>query len=182
MSVGGYKIRDQQATHFLTLTVVGWVDIFTRACYAEIITDSLNYCVENRGLKIYSWCLMSNHLHIICRSENEDLSAIVRDFKKSTSRQILYEIKSNVQESRKDWMLSVFGKAGVDNPKNVKYQFWINGNHPIEIVSNRFIDQKTNYIHQNPVKAGLVQQPEYYRYSSAIDFTDEKGMVKLEQM
>lgn len=77
--------------YFLTLTVVDWVDIFTRPVYKHIIVDSLKYCQAQKGLVVYAWCLMSNHLHLIATNqEGFHLSDILRDFKKFTSKQILH--------------------------------------------------------------------------------------------
>jgi len=78
-------------------------------------------------------------------------------------------------------MLWLFRTAGSDNSKNQIYQFWQQENHPIEIYSNKFIDQKLAYIHDNPVKAGLVDNAWEYRYSSARDYmNDEKGLLEVE--
>jgi hypothetical protein len=67
------------------------------------------------------------------------------------------------------------------NSKNKDYQFWQQENHPIELISNKFIDQKLDYIHKNPVKAGLVDEPWEYRYTSARDYmNDQKGLLEVE--
>ena len=78
-------------------------------------------------------------------------------------------------------MLWIFRQAGEANVKNTTYQFWQQENHPIELFSNKFIDQKLNYIHQNPVTAGLVDEPWEYRYSSARDYmNNKKGLLDVE--
>lgn len=98
--------------YFLTLTVVDWVDVFTRPNYKHIIIDSLRYCQKEKGLILYGWCLMSNHLHLIAQAdENNHLSDILRDLKKYTSKQIIKAIIEN-PESRRDWMLDRFRFAG----------------------------------------------------------------------
>jgi len=86
-----YKVQDNSKPYFITTTIVGWVDIFTREIQKEKLVESLKYCQENKGLIIYGWCLMSNHLHMICQSANDEkpLSEIIRDFKTFTSKQIL---------------------------------------------------------------------------------------------
>ena len=94
--------------YFVTLTIVEWIDIFTRPAYKYLVIDALNYCVDRKGLKIYCWCLMSNHLHMIASaSEDNNLSDIIRDFKKFTSKQIVDTIKK-IPESRQDWLLNLF--------------------------------------------------------------------------
>jgi putative transposase len=82
MSNGGYKIRNQGASHFITFAVVEWIDVFTRKQYCDIVLDSLKHCQSERGLVLNCWCIMSNHLHLIASAKNHDLSDIVRDFKK----------------------------------------------------------------------------------------------------
>ena len=166
--------------YFLTTTVVEWVDIFTRPVYRNIILDSLKYCQKEKGLILYTWCLMSNHLHWIASAEDEFvLSDIIRDFKKYTSKKIIKEIESNPKESRKKWMLSIFKNTIKTNPKNKYYKFWQDGNEAKELFSNYFIDQKINYIHNNPVVAEIVKNPEDYLYSSAPNYADEKGLLDV---
>jgi REP element-mobilizing transposase RayT len=176
-SAGGYKIRNQGAPHFITFSVVEWVDVFTRQCYRDIILDSIRHCQANKGLLVHSWCIMSNHLHLVVSAKNADLSDVLRDFKKYTSKQIIKAIEDNKQESRREClpagqagMLSVFKSSGEHNSRNTNYQFWRQDNQPMELYSAAFVFQKTNYIHQNPVEAGIVEKPEDYLYSSARDY------------
>ena len=167
MSNRGYIIRNQYAIHFITFSVIQWIDIFTRKVYADIVIDSLKYCKANKGLKIYAWCIMSNHLHLIVSTdENYMVSDVIRDFKKFTSVSILAELKNSTTESRKNWMLWIFKKAREGNNRNKDYQFWQQGNHPIELDSSEIINSKMDYLHQNPVRAGLVRKEEDYLYSS----------------
>lgn len=65
MSGNRYKIADQNALYFVTFTVVNWIDVFTRRTYKIEVVNSLNYCIQQKGLKVYAWCLMSNHIHLI---------------------------------------------------------------------------------------------------------------------
>ncbi len=170
MLQGGYKIRDQSAIHFITFAVTGWMDVFTRRQYADIILDSWRYCQKKKGLLLYAWCIMSNHLHFIASSEKNDLSGTLRDFKKFTGKELIKSIQSNGQESRREWMLSLFRSAGESNSRNKEFQLWRQDNHPIELYSSAFIVQRINYIHENPVRAGIVEKAEHYCYSSAKDY------------
>ena len=97
----GYKIIEQDKLHFVTLQVVEWVDIFTRKKYRDIIVENLDYCQKNKGLEIYAWVIMSNHVHLLVKSDKDELSNILRDFKSYTSKKILDEIDS-CNESRKN--------------------------------------------------------------------------------
>lgn len=167
MSIGGYKIREKEAIHFITFAVVDWVDVFTRKAYRDIVVESLRYCQEQKGLLLHGWCIMSNHLHLLASAKDANLPDILRDFKKFTSRQVLSAIQLNRQESRKEWMLKIFKQHGEANSRNTHYQFWQQENHPKECYSPAFTVQKLTYIHNNPVEAGLVAKPENYLYSSA---------------
>lgn len=168
--------------YFLTLTVIDWVDVFTRPEYKHIVIDSLDYCQINKGLKIYAWCLMSNHLHMIEGTEEENnLSDILRDFKKFTSKEIIEKIKE-LPESRKEWMLNRFEFAGRYNNKIKEYKFWQDGNEAKEIHTNDFLDQKLDYIHNNPLRAEIVFEPQDYKYSSAIDYSGGKGLLVIEKI
>jgi REP element-mobilizing transposase RayT len=122
---------------------------------------------------------MSNHVHLIIGSNNEALEDILRDMKKVTSKAIIKAIEENPQESRKEWMLWLFERAGRKNSNNAKFQFWQQHNQP-EVLNNKYaVEQKLNYIHNNPVKAGFVDNPVNYPYSSAIDYAEGKGLVKV---
>jgi putative transposase len=162
-----YRIKDENALYFLTLTTVNWIDVFTRKTYRDIVVDSLAHCQKEKGLELYCWVIMSNHLHLIARAkEGYKLSAVLRDMKKFTSKEILKTIQTE-PESREKWLLLEMLSAGKANSKKQTYQLWRNDNHPIELTSNAVIDQKVEYIHNNPVKAGIVVNPEDYVYSSA---------------
>ena len=168
-----YAVRDQGAVHFVTFTVHQWVDIFTRSHYIDILLDNLKYCQTNKGLEVYAWVIMSNHCHLIIRAKNENLSDIIRDFKKFTSKAIYRAIEQNARESRKEWLLKVLKYNG-------KIWFWKEGYHGEEILNRNFYESKVNYIHMNPVRAGLVEKEEEYMLSSAGDFYGtRKGYLQL---
>lgn len=153
--------------NFVTLTVVDWIDIFTRKLYGDFIIKNLAYCRQEKGLEIYSYVLMPDHLHMIVRPEEILLTDILRDFKTFTSKKLFKMVLDNSQDSRRIWILKAFRDAGLNNPLNKNHQIWQNGNYPIALFSNKVIQQKVDYIHQNPVKAGLVESAEKYYYSSA---------------
>ena len=177
----GYQIKEQDQLHFVTLQVVEWVDIFSREPYRKIIIENLEYCVKNKGLELYAWVIMSNHIHMLVKSNTNNLSGTLRDFKSYTSKIIIDEIES-CNESRKEWMLQLFKKAAFAHKRNSEYQFWTHENHSEHIFSNKFIEQKLEYIHFNPVRAGIVFNPEEYKYSSAIDYAGGKGFITIEKI
>jgi REP element-mobilizing transposase RayT len=181
MSDAGYKIRDQEEIHFITATVVQWIDVFSRQMYSDIIVESLKYCQEHKGLKIYAWCIMSNHIHLVCSTNSPHrLSDVIRDFKKFTSSKIIQAIVTNESESRKNWMLWIFKKAGEQNKRNEIYQFWQQGNHPIACNTNELLSTRILYVHENPVRAGIIRFAGDYLYSSGIDYYyDKKGLIDI---
>lgn len=167
-----YRITSNDELYFLTLTVVDWIDVFTRKELCEDLLSSLKYCQQHKGLIIYAWCLMPSHLHLIVSvaDEKAKLSDVMRDFKKYTSKRIIQSI-TEIAESRRDWLLNHFEYAGRYNPKIKNYKFWQEGLHPIELLTIKFITQKINYIHQNPVVAGMVFRAEDYALSSAAQYS-----------
>jgi len=173
-----YKIYDQSKAYFLTFTVVGWVDVFSRKIYKDILIESLKYCQTNKGLHIFAFVIMTNHLHLLANCENENLSEIIRDLKKHTSKKIIETIITE-PESRKEWMLNLFSFEASKHTRNKNFQFWIQNNRPIEISSNKFIKQKVMYIHNNPVRAGIVEFPEQYLYSSARNYADMESILDM---
>ena len=177
-----YQIKDQSATYFLTFQVVGWADIFTRKIYKDIIIESLKYCKTNKGLEIFAYVIMSNHVHVIFRSKDGKLSNIIRDFKKYTSNRILSEIINNRKESRKEWLLMVFSFHGRYNKRIQRYQFWTHESHAVELSTNSMVDSRIQYIHDNPVRADWVQCPEDYLYSSASDIVGTEKLIELDEI
>lgn len=115
----GHKIVNQNHIHFITPTIVGWVDVFTKKIYRDIVIDSLIYCQQVKGLNIHAYVIMSNHLHlVISASEGYELSNIIRDFKKHTSKQIIKTILETAEESRSEWMLRLFKYYAKYNKNN----------------------------------------------------------------
>jgi REP element-mobilizing transposase RayT len=174
----GYQIRNQEAAHFLTFQIVQWVDLFTRQVYRDIFIDSMKYCIENKGLEVYAYVIMSNHVHLLVRGVDGNLSAVIRDMKRHTSKKFVEAIIDE-EESRRNWLLMIFKYAANRNKKNSQFQVWTHENHAEEIYSNNFIEQKIEYIHANPVKAGIVENPEDYIYSSARNYADLPGRVPV---
>lgn len=173
-----YKFHCEDELYFTTSTVIGWVDLFTRPPFQNIIIDSLKFCQTEFGLVIHAWCIMSNHVHLIVSSEGEPLSDIFRKFKTHTSKAIRNDLLKGT-DGRRTWILPIFRKAADRLNRNKEYKVWIDGNHPVMLDNNFMLDQRLNYLHQNPVKAGLVTSPEDYALSSARDYAGEKGLIEV---
>ena len=164
--------------YFVTFSVVGWLDIFTRRLYQEILIDSIIYCKQNKQLKIFCYCIMPSHVHFISYSENGSLSNVLRDLKAHTAKQLIKAIEENPQESKKELFLKLFKYFGNKSPQNQQMQFWKHDNHPFFLYSNQMIEQKINYIHNNPVEAGFVNNANEWRLSSA----NEESPIKIDEL
>src|SRR6187402_544358 len=176
----GYVIRDQALPHFITATVVDWIDVFTRKTYRDTVIECLDYCIRHKAMVLYGYVIMSNHIHLIVQSGDGKLSDLIRDFKKFIATKILEKIQIE-PESRREWMLGRFKLATESHSRNKNYQFWQYGNHPEEIYTNDFMWSKLDYIHLNPVRAGIVEKASQYIYSSASNYVHDTGLLKIEK-
>ena len=174
-----YKFRNPEGLYFISFATVEWMDLFVREVYFGIVVDSIRYCQRNKGMHLYAWCIMPSHIHMVFRSEKADPSGLIRDFKRFTSRALQKAICGNYKESRRHWLLDTMARNGEKRSNVWHYQLWQQHNHPIEVWSHHVIRQKINYIHCNPVVAGFVERPEYWKYSSAADFISDRGLIEL---
>ncbi len=175
-----YKFHNPEGVYFISFATVGWVDVFTRERYCSIIIDSITYCREQKGLEVFAYCIMPSHIHMVIRAKKGNPSAILRDLKGFTSRQIINAIKEHEQESRREWLLKMFSIAGSNRSNVKKYQFWQQNNKPIEIYSTSVIQQKIDYIHKNPVESGFVLSPVEWKYSSARNYAGDHTVIKID--
>ncbi len=173
-----YKFHNPEGVYFVSFAVVEWLDVFTRVEYKNILLETLEFCQKEKGMEIFAWCIMTNHMHLVFRSIGETKpEQILGDFKRFTSRKIIKAIEENPKESRREFLLAKFKEHGMKTSNTTMHQFWRHDNKPIELWSNKVIDEKINYIHQNPVKEGFVINPEDYKYSSAADYAGMKGIL-----
>jgi len=180
MSSENYRIGNQHSVYFITFTVTDWIDVFTRLNYRNIIVESLEYCRINKGLKLFAWCLMTNHIHMVCTTEPPfKMSGFARDFKKFTAKAVLHNIQT-LPESRRDWMLYRFEFAGKYDRRIKKYRFWQDKSHPVELTTAEMIERRINYIHENPVKTGVVADAEDYLYSSARNYAGLSSVIDID--
>ncbi|TRW25759.1 transposase [Flavobacterium zepuense] len=172
-----YKFGEKTGAYFVSFATVNWIDVFTRDEYFWCIIESLNYCRQNKGMELYGYCIMPSHIHLIFRSALGDPSGLMRDFKGFTSRKMLRLISENPQESRKEWMLWMFERAGLKNSNVKERQFWQQHNMPIEIWSYTVFEQKLTYIHNNPAEAGFVTDPIDWKFSSARNYGNNDNTI-----
>jgi putative transposase len=159
-----YKFLEPTGLHYVTCTTAGWVDIFTRQIYRDILIDSLKWCQQHKGLHICAYVIMSNHLHMVAYTDKEPLADVIGAFKRHTAKEILRAI-AHQPESRREWLLNLLGWFG--RLIGQQHQVWQQDNHPIALWSQKVTGQKIDYLHLNPVRAGYVYSAEQWRYSSA---------------
>lgn len=169
-----YKVAELEAPHFITCTIVGWLPVFTRQRYLDIITSSLIFCRQQKGLRLQGYVILDNHLHLMVCADN--LSQVVRDFKRHTAKEIL----AAARQDDKIWLLKQFEFFKREHKGESQHQVWQEGVHPQAITTEDMLRQKLEYIHYNPVKLGLVDHPEDWRYSSARNYSGQDGLLEID--
>ncbi|TYK66914.1 REP-associated tyrosine transposase [Colwellia echini] len=167
-----YKVIQENTPHFITLTVLHWIPVFTRSATVDIIFDSLRFLM-NQGLKVHAYVILENHLHLVVQSEQ--ISKDIARFKSFTAKQLIAYLTENNVKTILD-QLAFYKKA---HKSDRSYQFWQEGMHPEFIQNDAMMRQKIEYIHNNPVKRGYVDKAEHWRYSSARDYAGEIGLLDV---
>ncbi|WP_299884215.1 transposase [uncultured Lacinutrix sp.] len=175
-----YKFHNKRGLYFVSFATVNWIDVFTRQVYLDVLAESVNYCRKEKSMELYCYCFMPSHIHFIFRSSNEKPMELLRDFKKHTSKKVIEAIENNPQESRKEWLLWMFKRAGKKQGNISTYQFWQHHNKPIELWSEKVIKQKIDYIHNNPVESGFVTNVIDWKYSSARNYQDDNTVLEID--
>jgi len=152
--------------HLITCTIVKWIPVFVSGPYFEIITKSLQHVREHRALALHACVIMPTHLHAVVTALRDDLSDIMRDFKKFTSRAI-YQC---AEQSADDLLPWLFRQAARNEPHS-RFKVWQDEFHPKMLFSEDVFRQKVEYVHANPVRSNLVTTPEHWYYSSAAFYT-----------
>ena len=176
-----YKFHEVEGVYFVTSTVVGWIDLFTRDIYRDILLYSFRFCQKNQNLQLHAWVLMPNHFHLICSfNNNANPGIVLKNIKSFTAIKIIDAIINNPTENRKQWMLDMFEKNGKKSSSNFRFQFWQHENQPILLNTKEMYEQRFVYLHENPNRAGFVNEPHEWKYSSAIDYYTQMGKGLLE--
>ncbi|MFC5282632.1 REP-associated tyrosine transposase [Pedobacter alpinus] len=175
-----YKFYNKEGLYFVSFATIYWIDVFVRELYFDKLVESLAYCRKEKGMELYCWCIMPSHVHLIFRAKDANPGELLKSFKMFTSKALQQEIENNMQESRKEWLLWMMERAGLKNSNVKKRQFWQQNNKPIELWSAEVIDQKVEYIHNNPVVSGFVEEAHHWKYSSAIDYSGGKGVLEID--
>ncbi|MDX1469942.1 MAG: transposase [Flavobacteriaceae bacterium] len=177
-----YKFHNKSGLYFVSFATVNWIDVFTRIDYLNILADSVRFCRAKKGMEVYCYCFMPSHVHFIFRSSLSKPSDLLRDYKRHTAKSIIAAIEDNPEESRREWMLWMFKRAGLKNAATTEYQFWQHHNQPVELWSAKVIKQKIGYIHNNPIMSGFVSNIEDWKYSSARNFQGDHWILDIDDI
>ena len=156
-----YRILEREHSHFITATTVAWLPIFTTAKRCDILVDAFDYCRQHKGLKLHAWVILDTHFHAIVAAP--ELARVLADLKRHTARRIIEQLEAE----HCDWLLRQLRHERAPTKTESRHQVWQEGSHPQAIMSDAIMLQKLEYLHNNPVKRGLVASPEHWRYSSA---------------
>lgn len=170
------KVYEPTHPHFLTCTVLHWLPIFTNQTSVQIVIDSLAYLQKSDNLTVFSYVILENHLHLVAQSD--DIRKSMQKFKAFTA----YELLKLLQKQKATTLLKQFAFHKKAHKSKSSYQIWEEGFHPKLIISENMMFEKIDYVHQNPVKRGYVEEAEYWRYSSARDYKGVKGLLEIEKL
>jgi putative transposase len=173
MTRSRYRFGENENAYFLTCTIVGWIPVFTRPETVQFIYDSWRFLQENGRLTVYSYVILENHLHLVASSSN--ISKEIGDFKSFTARRIVDHLEACQITTLLRWLR--FLKARHKHDRN--YQVWQEGSHPQQIKDDEMMRQKLEYIHNNPVKRGYVDEATHWRHSSARNYAGLPGLFPV---
>ena len=158
-----YQIFPEHPLYFVTFTVVRWLPVFVTEKPCRIVIDSLNFCQRNKHLGINAYVVMPTHFHAILLDMDFDsnrLQQTLTAIRKYTGRQLTDYCLSHAPAC---FATTLREAAGKDR----KHRFWQAGTHPEAIYTQTFWQQKSDYLHDNPCREGLVREPSHWRFSSA---------------
>ena len=163
-----YKIRPQ-GLYFVTLTVVGGIDVFTRHEYCDLLVDNLNYSIDCKRLRVYEYSILPSRLYMIADVEEgkSNLPKVLRDFKSYSAKQILRAISEHPDENRKDWLMRLFQTYANRYQHDSEHHFWQFGNQPVDLEKVIKKDKPVPSPIEKVLKAGWVDDPGHYIYCSA---------------
>ncbi|MGR3219926.1 MAG: REP-associated tyrosine transposase [Candidatus Anammoxibacter sp.] len=172
-----YKITEKEGIYFVTSTIVEWIPIFTTQRYFDIIIDSLRFCKDHKELKLYAFVILGNHFHLAVSAPA--LSAAIASLKMFTAKEVIKALK----QDNKRWLLNQLAFYKERNKMASNFQVWQEGFHPQLILNNEMFVQKVEYIQQNPVKHGLIDAPEHWRYSSARNYSaNDHSIIETDEL
>jgi REP element-mobilizing transposase RayT len=175
-----YKIFKGEDAYFVTFTIVDWIKVLEDDSYKLLILNAIKFYQKHKGLVVFAYCIMPNHVHMILQATGDNtISEILRDLKKFTSKAISKKVEDEKQVGFGE-LLNRFRDAGEPLKRIKNYKVWQDGNRAELLFSNKFFMQKLNYIHNNPVKAGLCGVPWDYLFSSATNYADRESLLEVD--
>lgn len=175
MARSRYRVYESFSPHFLTCTVVKWSPLFIDPNLIEILYASLRFMQKHNRLTIYAYVIMDTHLHLVAASAN--LSKEIANYKSFTARRII----DTLEEKKEKKLLEQLAQAKALHKKDRQFQVWQEGSHPQLLQNEAMMRQKIEYIHNNPVKRGLVDEQVQWVYSSAANYAGLPGLLDVEQ-
>jgi len=170
--MGGYRITEGMGVYFVTFTIVDWLPIFIDETAGEIVTASLNHCIQHKNLRVIAYVIMPTHLHAILFDEDfnpQRLNKTLTEYRKFTGKQLSIHVDTHYSGS--------FASILRAQPRTDRErQFWQQGWHAEGIFTQSFLEQKVDYIHMNPCRKGLVHEPQDWRFSSARFWLEGKSV------
>jgi len=172
-----YKITEKEGIYFATSTIVEWMPVFTSQKYCDIIIESMKYCKVHKGLKLYAYVIMDNHIHLVAKAP--ELSATLASFKKFTAKEIIDRLK----HANKQWLLGQLAFYKKKYKTESDYQVWQEGSPPQLMLNEEILRQKIEYIHGNPVRRGMVDSPEDWWYSSYRNYhLNDHSIIRIDEL
>jgi REP element-mobilizing transposase RayT len=168
-----YRFSENEYPYFMTCTILGWLAVFTRPEAVQIVFDSWNYLKKEKGFCLYGYVVLENHLHFIASAP--DIASAVKSFKMYTARQIIDLLKAHEAKV----LLKQLRALKLRHKTDSEYQVWEEGSKPKQVKDDEMMLQKLEYIHNNPVKRGYVDEPVHWRYSSARNYAGVAGLVDV---
>ncbi len=172
------KIRIEGSAYYITSIVHGRLAIFTHPSFIIPLIDSLNFYRYQHHSKLIGYVIMPDHFHLILwPQDNANVSDFMRDFKRFTSGRITRQASL---EKRTEWV-KAFEQAGQDTSR-AEHKVWQDCFWEEVVFTDEFLRQKLNYIHMNPVRAGLVDEPQKYPYSSYRNYElDDNTLIEVDK-
>jgi putative transposase len=173
MARSRYRFGDANYPHFLTQTTVAWLPVFSQPDVVDIVLDSWRFLQRERDIVVLAWVILENHLHWI--GAGPDLSKRVREFKSFTATSIVKRLEQKGASTLLQELTYYKRRHKVDQT----HQVWQEGSHPQMIMDEKMMWQKIEYIHNNPLRRGYVDDPTHWRYSSARSYAGTTGLIDV---
>jgi len=173
MTRSRYRFYETEYPYFMTCSIVGWLPVFTRPKATQIVLDSWRYLQLERQFKLLGYVILENHLHLIASAP--EISDVMQRFKSFTARQIVTHLEARGERM----LLEQLADHKLSHKTQSEHQVWQEGSHPQQMQNDDMLWQKLQYVHENPVRRGYVDDPLHWRYSSARNYARQPGLIDV---